>query len=67
MSRYYSDNPERDAERYQQDLEDRPCLHCVMCGESLYNGDEYFLINDEPFCEDCMEDCFKRQVEIDEQ
>lgn len=66
MSRYYSDNPERDAERYQQDLEERPCLHCVMCGASLYDGDDYYLIDGDVWCEDCTDQCFKRQVEIDE-
>ena len=61
----WTDEPVRDAERYQMELESRPCIKCVLCGGPLFEGDEYFLIDDEPFCEDCAESCFKKEVTFD--
>jgi len=33
-----------------QDCE--PVLECAACGYEIYRGDEYFLVNDLPCCND---------------
>lgn len=33
--------------------------HCYMCGEDIREGDCYYEINDEPWCEECIKDCYK--------
>ena len=64
----WSDNPERDAERYFSDLEDadRQCLHCVFCGGSIADGDDYYDIGDDMvMCEDCLNDHYRKVANYD--
>ena len=62
----WTDNPVRDAERYQQELENRPCLTCSVCGGSLYDGDTYYEIDNEDFCPECMISEFRKVVDLEE-
>lgn len=62
---FRSDDPVKDAERYQRAAENRPCLHCVLCGQPLYEGDTYFDIQDEVWCEDCAMDEFRKKVDLE--
>ena len=59
-----TDDPVRDAERYFSDLEDKEkhYITCVICGNVMLDGDEYYLVDDDPFCPDCMDAQFKREV-----
>lgn len=57
---YRTDDPVRDQLRYEDELEERACLHCAICGGSLYEGDPYYEIDDMEICEDCMKDNYRR-------
>lgn len=64
MSFYRTDNPVRDAERYYGDqdeaLEKLPkCSHC----DEPIQDDHLFEINGELFCEECMWENFKKNIE----
>ena len=63
----WTDNPERDAERHEAELEEvnRQCLHCAMCGGTIYDGDDYFDLDDMILCEDCMIDNYRRVASYD--
>lgn len=64
----WSDNPERDAERYFSDLEDsgRKCLHCVFCGGSIADGDDYYDIGEDMImCEDCLNEHYRKVANYD--
>ncbi len=56
MFRGWSDDPERDAERYASDLEEegrrRPT--CSECGSTIWD-DEFYEVNGEAFCRECMD------------
>lgn len=50
---------ERLAERqYENKLperyEEEPLFHCKCCGEDIFVGESYFLIDRETFCSDCV-------------
>lgn len=57
----YTDDPIADFLRYdaeqERKLEMLPV--CVCCGEPIQT-EEYYDINDDLFCPECMEDNFKR-------
>ena len=38
---------------------------CSQCGEGIYEGDEFYDIHGEEWCENCIEDCV-RTAEVDE-
>lgn len=39
---------------------------CEICGEPIYDGDEYFEIDDKPYCEACVYGCYRTaEVEHD--
>ena len=38
---------------------------CDWCGNEILEGDDYYMIEDCPVCEDCIDDS-KRTAEIDE-
>ena len=64
----WTDNPERDAERYFSDLEDsdRQCLRCVFCGGSIADGDDYYDIGDDMImCEDCLNEHYRKVANYD--
>lgn len=56
---YISDNPIRDAERREEEMEKAKCakcVYCVHCGEPIYPGDEaYYLEGEDAWC--CSRDC----------
>ena len=37
-------------ERYDEE----PLFHCKCCGEDIFVGESYFLIDRETFCSDCV-------------
>ena len=41
--------------------EDVPVLNCTNCGIEMYEGDEYFPIDDKELCEDCFEEYAKNK------
>lgn len=48
----------------QQD-EPMPIWICRECGKGIYDGDDYYEVYGDPFCEKCGEDLFKRIAERD--
>lgn len=55
---HYTDDPVRDAERYQMDLErENPpkVILCDECGIDIYPGQKYYNIDGNKFCKDCIE------------
>lgn len=61
----WTDNPVRDAERYQQKLDDAPHIYCDICGETLYEGDTYYDIGGEMWCPECLKRELKRTVRFE--
>lgn len=61
---YYSDDPVADFERYdseqQRQLEKLPVCDC--CDEPIQD-DYCYEIGDELFCEECMNDTFRKHTE----
>lgn len=67
---FLSANPVRDAELYQQHLEEeeasRNYIKCDYCGgkiyreDSIYEGDVYYQIDGETVCEDCIRRFLKK-------
>lgn len=66
---FYSDDPARDFDRWDQELERRRARRpeCSHCGERIQDEEAYY-INGEFICPKCMENEFKVLVEnyIDE-
>ena len=56
----WTDDPVRDAARYAAREEERPFITCDICGEKIfcedgiYEGDEYYQIEVQNICEDCI-------------
>jgi hypothetical protein len=45
---------------------DPPMVYkCINCGEKILEGDGYYDIDGEIWCEDCIEDCH-REAEVEE-
>lgn len=40
--------------------EDKPTTRCDICGEPLYDGDAYYDVMGEKYCESCMKDAFRK-------
>lgn len=61
---FYSDDPIRDAERYEAEQERRlsELPVCCYCGEPIQD-DHYYLINGEEYCEECLDDQFRKRTE----
>lgn len=61
---YVTDDPIADFNRWddeqQRRLEKLP--QCSHCGEYIQE-DHYYLINDEIFCSDCLDNEFRKEVE----
>lgn len=53
----WSDDPERDADRYTADLEEEGArrLQCCECESPIW-GDEYYWVEGHAYCKDCMDD-----------
>ncbi len=45
------------------DNEAIPILKCGFCGEYVYEGDEYYSMDEADICEECMDKHFKRTAE----
>lgn len=58
---------ERELDRYLTTAPDddmTPVCVCSICGAEIYEGDDYYEVNDEAFCEDCMVDTFRKTAEF---
>lgn len=40
--------------------EEKPLEICDICGTALYEGDVIYTVNGENWCEDCLNDEFRR-------
>lgn len=59
-------NPVRDAEENALKGLDRPCIHCDICGgtiyqaSDMYHGDDYYDMDNLVICTDCI-DKFRKE------
>lgn len=60
----YTDNPVKDAERYYEQLEQAAAElpKCDYCGKPL---DDYYNINGEILCSECLDDNFRHFVDME--
>nr|DAI90265.1 MAG TPA: Tungsten formylmethanofuran dehydrogenase subunit E/gapdh domain-like fold, structural genomics.9A [Caudoviricetes sp.] len=63
---YYTDDPVTDFLRHDYETEKKvnKLPVCECCGEHIQDG-YYYEINDEPICENCLNDHYRREVDID--
>lgn len=61
---YYSDNPVRDYDRFdaEQERAMQKYPECACCGKRI-TDDFLFYIEGDIYCEECMEDEFRRPVD----
>lgn len=61
----WTDDPIADFNRYDREREamEKKLPHCDYCDCVIY--EEYYKINGETLCEECLIDNFKHQVEIE--
>jgi hypothetical protein len=58
---HYSDNPVADAQDHFRSMDERedvmpdPDYFCVACDEGFYCNQNGMLVDEEPFCTNCME------------
>ena len=57
-----TDNPVRDEEMRQAELESSFHVCCCECGTPIYEGEEAWLVCDEWWCDECARDEFMREV-----
>ena len=64
MSFYYTDDAERDFARQDMEQARREARLpvCEKCKKRI-NDDDYYEIDDEILCEDCMKEKYKRSTE----
>lgn len=64
MRMFYSNDPERDLDRYlaEQDRELEKLPKCADCGEPIQD-DHFYLINDEPICPNCLDSNYRKDTE----
>lgn len=43
---------------------EKPIMYCPECGEDIYEGEEYYQLEDITICEDCISK-FKKIAEAD--
>ena len=46
------------------DNEAKAVLECFFCGEDIYEGDDYYLLNGFNCCEECLDVHFKFTAEL---
>lgn len=46
--------------------EPKPVFICSGCGHKIYDGDDYWDILGEQFCENCIDDCRRIAEAVDE-
>ena len=65
---FWTNDPVRDAERYASECEerDKKFIHCSVCGTVILYGDEYFEIDGQNYCPDCLSEQFGRTADYDE-
>lgn len=56
---------EHDLDRYLTTPpdEEKPVHECCICGKGIYEGMDYYEVDDEAYCEDCMVDSFRKVAE----
>jgi formylmethanofuran dehydrogenase subunit E len=64
---FYSDDPVKDFERYDQEQAQRLAKlpECDYCGQPIQD-EHYYLINGDNVCPECLDCNFKKAVEWDE-
>ena len=45
--------------------EPRTVHKCIHCGKAIREGDDFYDVDGEPWCEDCMRQCLT-SAEVDE-
>lgn len=67
MSRYYTDDPERDFDRWDMEQERRrarlPYCEDRKCRKRVIDDEVYYDIGNEILCEECMKRRYQRSVE----
>lgn len=67
MSCFRTDDPVKDFERHDRDRErklaERP--RCDICDRPIQD-DHFYLINGDNVCQECLEDHFRKEVDLDE-
>lgn len=63
MARYYTDNAERDFDRWDMEQARREARLpvCERCGKRI-NEDDYYDVHGEILCESCMQKKFRRST-----
>lgn len=51
-------------EKYGELNPEEAIYTCDICGEGIYDGEEYYQINNDNICKFCIED-FRKTAEID--
>ena len=46
----------------EQETELEKCPECYYCGQKI-TDERFYMINDEPICEDCLNENFQRNLE----
>ena len=61
---YYTDDPARDFDRWdmEQARAEARLPQCECCGETIHD-DEYYEIDNEILCEECMKDRYMKSTE----
>ena len=53
---FWTDNPERDAERDYEEREPKKIGVCEECSDPIYDGEDYYEIDGDMLHEDCLYD-----------
>ena len=61
-----SNNPVKDAERHYSDMEDAPHINCIKCGEGIFEGEYYYDLDGQAWCETCLDNEFGRRWSEDD-
>ena len=56
----WTDDPVMDQMRHDAEQEARECLHCSICDGAIYEGDEYYEIDDMEICPECLRLNYRR-------
>ena len=53
---FWTDNPERDAERYYEETKPKRIGVCEQCSDAIYEDDEHYDIDGDMIHWDCLRD-----------
>lgn len=56
----WTDNPERDAERYYEETKPKSIGVCEHCSDPIYDYEDYYDIDGDMVHEDCIRDYAER-------